>query len=107
VENMSAKISTLLRDENLRKKMGSKARELVIENYTIGEMSRKILNIYNELNTRRRDQMGAPSVNLKQIILKITRDIDKNALRHSALFYVPSLATTLVSFLLFSAFKGF
>ena len=51
--------------------------------------------------------MGAPSVNLKQIILKITRDIDKNALRHSALFYVPSLATTLVSFLLFSAFKGF
>jgi hypothetical protein len=51
--------------------------------------------------------MGAPSVNLKQIIIKITRDIDKNALRHSALFYVPSLATTLVSFLLFSAFKGF
>ena len=39
--------------------------------------------------------MGAPSVNLKQIIIKITRDIDKNALRHSALFYVPSLATTI------------
>jgi glycosyltransferase involved in cell wall biosynthesis len=59
VENMSAKISTLLRDENLRKKMGSKARELVIENYTIGEMSRKILKIYNELNTRETKSNGS------------------------------------------------
>jgi glycosyltransferase involved in cell wall biosynthesis len=56
---MSAKISTLLRDENLRKKMGSKARELVIENYTIGEMSRKILKIYNELNTRETKSNGS------------------------------------------------
>ena len=59
VENMSAKISTLLRDETLRKKMGSKARELVIENYTIGEMSRKILNIYNELNTKETGSNGS------------------------------------------------
>jgi glycosyltransferase involved in cell wall biosynthesis len=49
----------LLRDENLRKKMGSKARELVIENYTIGEMSRKILKIYNELNTRETKSNGS------------------------------------------------
>jgi glycosyltransferase involved in cell wall biosynthesis len=59
VENMSAKISTLLRDETLRKKMGSKARELVIENYTIGEMSRKILGIYNELNTKETGSNGS------------------------------------------------
>jgi polysaccharide biosynthesis protein PelF len=58
VENMSAKILTLLNDEKLRKKMGSKARELVIENYTIGEMSQKILDIYNELNTKETGSNG-------------------------------------------------
>ena len=50
--------------------------------------------------------MGAPSVNLKLIIAKLTRSVDKVALKNSALFYLPSLATTLVSFILFATVKG-
>jgi uncharacterized membrane protein len=50
--------------------------------------------------------MGAPSVNLKLIIAKLTRSVDKVALRDSTLFYLPSLATTLVSFILFATIKG-
>ena len=51
--------------------------------------------------------MGAPSVNLKQIIGKLTKNVDKVALRQSALFYLPSLATTIVTFLLFSILRDF
>ena len=50
--------------------------------------------------------MGAPSVNLKLIIAKLTRSVDKVALKDSTLFYLPSLATTLVSFILFANIKG-
>ena len=50
--------------------------------------------------------MGAPSVNLKLIIAKLTKNLDKIALRNSAVFYLPSLATTLVSFILFATIKG-
>ena len=50
--------------------------------------------------------MGAPSVNLKLIIAKLTRSVDKVALKDSTLFYLPSLATTLVSFILFATIKG-
>ena len=50
--------------------------------------------------------MGAPSVNLKLIIARLTRSVDRVALKNGALFYLPSLATTLVSFILFATIKG-
>ena len=50
--------------------------------------------------------MGAPSVNLKLIIAKLARNVDKGALRQSVLFYVPSIATTLFSFVLFATLRG-
>ena len=50
--------------------------------------------------------MGAPSVNLKLIIAKLVRNVDKGALGQSILFYIPSLATTLFSFVLFATLNG-
>ena len=50
--------------------------------------------------------MGAPSVNLKLIIAKLARNVAKGALRQSVLFYVPSIATTLFSFVLFAMLRA-
>ena len=50
--------------------------------------------------------MGAPNVNLKLIIAKLARNVAKGALRQSVLFYVPSIATTLFSFVLFATLRG-
>jgi glycosyltransferase involved in cell wall biosynthesis len=49
IDCLASKISTLLDDPELRKKMGIRARELIKEKYTVGEMAQKILGIYNEM----------------------------------------------------------
>ncbi len=51
--------------------------------------------------------MGAPCVNLRTLITRLSKKIDKVALSNSALFIVPSLATTLASFILFYLLRGF
>jgi uncharacterized membrane protein len=51
--------------------------------------------------------MGAPAVNLKIIVTRIRKQLDKIAFSQSTLFIVPSLVTTLASFILFYLLKGF
>ena len=51
--------------------------------------------------------MAAPSVNLKLLIEKLSRTIDKAAFSHSALFIVPSLVTTFASCGLFFLLRGY
>jgi uncharacterized membrane protein len=51
--------------------------------------------------------MGAPCGNLRTLITRLSKQIDKVALSNSALFIVPSLATTLASFILFYLLGGF
>ncbi len=51
--------------------------------------------------------MGAPCINLKLIVARLSRSVDGAAIKHSVLFYIPSLVTTLVSFLLFSTIEDF
>jgi glycosyltransferase involved in cell wall biosynthesis len=46
---LANKISTLLEDATLRENMGIRARDLIKEKYTVGEMAQKILGIYNEM----------------------------------------------------------
>ncbi len=50
--------------------------------------------------------MGAPSVNLKLIVEKLSRQVAKVASSHGALFIVPSLATTLATGILFALLRG-
>ena len=45
---MATKISGLLEDKILREKMGVQARAVITENFTIGQMSQKIMGIYSE-----------------------------------------------------------
>ena len=51
--------------------------------------------------------MGAPFANLKLLLARLTKKVENVALSHGALFIVPSLATTLASFILFYLLKGF
>jgi len=51
--------------------------------------------------------MAAPSVNLKLLIEKLSRKIDRAAFSHSALFIVPSLVTTFAACGLFLLFRGY
>lgn len=51
--------------------------------------------------------MAAPSVNLKLLIEKLSKKIDRVAFSHSALFIVPSLATTFATCGLFLLLRGY
>jgi uncharacterized membrane protein len=51
--------------------------------------------------------MGAPFANLKLLFARLTKKVENVVFSHGALFIVPSLATTLASFILFYLLKGF
>jgi uncharacterized membrane protein len=51
--------------------------------------------------------MAAPSVNLKLLLEKLSKKIDRAAFSHSALFIVPLLATTFASWGLFLLLRGY
>jgi glycosyltransferase involved in cell wall biosynthesis len=56
---MATKISVLLEDKILREKMGLKARTTITENFTIEQMSQKILGIYREAHGKEKPTDGS------------------------------------------------
>jgi glycosyltransferase involved in cell wall biosynthesis len=48
-DSLASKLCELLENQKLRRKMGSQARELVREKYTIESMAHKILGVYLEV----------------------------------------------------------
>lgn len=51
--------------------------------------------------------MGAPSISLKNIIEKVKINVDRGALANGIQFYIPTLSTTLASFVLFGLLSGY